>query len=449
MDQNNSHNKTQKQGRRISTDELIKYIKTNKEVLKTVKCIDLNDVPINVQPTSLEKTQFQNLVEVDYLPTNLSQIFKLNSGQKYLHAGCLRTINVKTKTLMVSFYSSILSCLIQQFFSAPLGEQINFTLKLLDRLKKDSCGTTYTELAYKRRYGWKPNDIENEINMNLVTQNVMKFVSDYFHINIFILNLEKDLLHFGGDEYIPYKRTIFLIKYPDGIFEPLFVGNTRAFTVDNEIIKEIRNDMDCVNVFNFTDKHVLGFEETEEELVLYLPKQDQIKLKVERPEEAYDKQKVAELNKKNEKIKNTSKKSTNTKNDFDSDQESNEVSDDNDEESIDSKQSSENKFVKDDFEYDEDMNAYDEREDSTDKKNTKKKIKQLSDDELEVKPKKVTKTKSKTDEKKTQQTYKESDINSSLKMDKLKEIAKELGLKTTGTKNVLIETIKNKLKNEK
>lgn len=415
MDQNNLNNKTNKCGKRISTEDLLKYIKTNKEIIKSIKFVDLNDSPVDNKKLVLEKNKLHELTEINYLPSKLSTIFKLENGQKYLHSGCLQSISQNDgQQLFVSFYSSILSCLIQNFFVSSLSEQILFTTKLLNRLKIESCGNTYEQQFYKKRYGWNSEDIKNDMNLNLITPKIMKFVSDFFHINIFILDLAKDSLHFGGNEYIPFKRTIFLIKYFDDTFEPLHCGNNRVFTVDNDLIKEIRNNLDCVNIFQFTDRHLLGFEETEEELINYLPKQTQIKIKKEKPEFEYDK-KIIENNK--------NKKSTNN---YDSDSDTNSI----------------NEHYSDIYsndEYDDDMNAYKEDSEEENVKLVNKKIKQLSDEEN---------TKQKKKSKQQIITYKLSDIKSTLKLDELKEIALNLGLSSKGTKAILIDAIKNKLNNK-
>lgn len=425
----NNKPQNQKVGKRISTDDLIKYIKIHKEGIKNVKYIDLNDVPEQKNPTSLEKAYFQNIVEVNYLPKNLSEIFKLNeSNKKYLHGGCLKTINFRNnKYFQISFFSSIISCLKQSFFSATISDQTIFITKLINRLMTESSGVRFTEFAYKKRYDWKKTDVQEDMGNNLFGPNIMKYVSDYFHINIFILDLDRDLLFFGGDEYVPYKRTLFLFKYPDGVFEPLFIGNSRAFTVDSDLIKEIRDNPDYVNVYNMTNKMSLGFEEMQEELIFYKPKKDKVKIKIEKPEEAYDK-------KKQEKIKEQAKKDKEKK---ESAKKNVKVEDSEESQNSDEK-------------YDEDMNAY--SEDSTEEnEEDNKKIKQLSDnndEEKEEKPVKATKKtiKNKSVEKESKTKYNIKDIKSTLKVAELKEIAKELGI-TIGkkTKDVLIEEIKNKL----
>jgi hypothetical protein len=473
-----------KQGKRISKDDLISYIKTNKDVLKNVKYVDLNEIQEKEKPTFLEKTQFQNLVEIDYFSPNLTQIFKLNSSnnRKYLHAGCLRTINTKTKTFQVSFFSSIISCLKPSFFSSPVSYQISFMNQFIERLKEESTGIKFNEFGYKKKYGWKVNDLKEYINDNQFGPNIYKYVSDYFHINIFILDLEKDLLFFGGDEYIPFKYNIFLLKYIDTTYEPIFVGGQRTFTAESDIVKElIRNNPDNVNVYHMANKMSLGFEESEEDLAIYKPKKDIVKSKEDwikdkiekdknKPEGIYDKkqqEKKAKERKTSEEVVKpnikfdlmTSVKSTKiikqTKTKKKSDNPVSYLSESKNEE------------------YDEDMNAFEECSEeeliNSDKSSIKpvKKIKQLSDVSEQynsdsdntskssefVKPtktlKQVLKKVNKTTKKESSK-YKVSDIKDSLKVNELKDIAKEIGIQIgKKTKAVLITEIKKVLTEKK
>lgn len=480
-----------KQGKRISKDDLISYIKTNKDVLKNVKYVDLNEIQEKEKPTFLEKTQFQNLVEIDYFPPNLTQIFKINSSNnhKYLHAGCLRTINTKTKTFQVSFFSSIMSCLKPSFFSSPVSYQISFMNQFIERLKEESTGIKFNEFGYKKKYGWKVNDLKEDINDNQFGPNIYKYVSDYFHINIFILDLEKDLLFFGGDEYIPFKYSIFLLKYSDMTYEPIFVGGQRTFAAESDIVKElIRNNPDNVNVYHMANKMSLGFEESEEDLAMYKPKkdivksrEDWIKDKIEKdktkPEGIYDKEqqeKKAKEQKTSEEVVKPTKPTKLTKPAQTSKQNKPKEKSNTPDSDL---SESENE------EYDEDMNAFEEgsEEDSanSDKSSVKpvKKIKQLSDvseqqDDSDsdntskssesVKPTKtskqvlkkeaINKVLKKVDKttKKESPKYKLSDIKDSLKVNELKDIAKEIGVQVgKKTKAVLITDIKKALTEKK
>jgi hypothetical protein len=299
----NANMRNQKIGKKISTIELIKFIESNKNEIKNIKFIDLNNSINNKEDEKilfLEKANFQEIIVINFLPYNLSNIF-LN--KQYLHAGCLKTIVYKdNKNYQVSFFTSIISCLKQSFLTSSSLDQKIFISHLIDRMSNESIGIKFSEFNYRNKYKWKRTYIQQEFSNNNFKPNIIKYTSDYFHINIFILDIEKDLLFFGGDEYIPFKKTIFLIKYPDNIFEPLFANNIRTFTVENELIIYLRNNKNIIKMYDLFNKTL--FDETFEDLTIYKPKKNIVKIKKERPEQAYDR-KILEKQKNTENAENT------------------------------------------------------------------------------------------------------------------------------------------------
>lgn len=271
------YNKATKTGKRINLDDLFTYIKKNKHIFKDVGCVDLNDTKDTTVYTSLEKLNFQDFRKVNYLPKNLANIFKLHSADfgKYIHAGTLKTINLKRQdvtNLQISLYSSIMTCLKQSFLSLPVSTQVDFISKLIDRLQNESKGSKYEEFCYARKYRWKKSDISNDITHSLSGGNIIKYLSDYFHINIFILDVDKDELYFGSDEYIPYKKSIFLLKYADETFEPFFTEQTKTFSISDKIIERIRSKSKNINVYVLCDNMDFKFQEVEEDLDWYSQK---------------------------------------------------------------------------------------------------------------------------------------------------------------------------------
>jgi hypothetical protein len=271
------YNKATKTGKRISLDDLFAFLKKNKQVFKDVGCVDLNDTKDTTVYTSLEKLNFQDFRKVNYLPKNLANIFKLHSADfgKYIHAGTLKTINLKRQdvaNLQISLYSSIMTCLKQSFLSLPVSTQVDFISKLIDRLQNESKGSKYEEFCYARKYRWKKSDISNDITHSLSGGNIIKYLSDYFHINIFVLDVDKDELYFGSDEYVPYKKSIFLLKYADETFEPFFTEQTKTFSITDKIMDRIRSKSKDVNVYILCDNMDFKFQEVEEDLDWYSQK---------------------------------------------------------------------------------------------------------------------------------------------------------------------------------
>jgi hypothetical protein len=146
--------KSQKCGERIGITELLNYLKTNKDTIKNIGCIDLNNVnntKNKIEETEISKLHFQDLKKINYLPENLANIFKLNSDNfhKYLHAGVLQNLSysyskhTESVKINVSLYSSILVCLRHTFLSQPSKYQEIFITKLIDRLKNDASGAKF------------------------------------------------------------------------------------------------------------------------------------------------------------------------------------------------------------------------------------------------------------------------------------------------------------------
>ena len=256
--------------KRITTKDLFQYIKNNSDTFKYVNCVDLNDTSCVDIIDTLDQLNFQDLKKVNYLPPTLANIFKLNSSSsyKYFHLGVLNLIDKHNVTL----FSSIISCLKHTFISYPISQQILFIEKFIKRLASDSKGHKYNMFGYKR-YNWKKTDLYNDITNNLFNSNIIKYISDYLHINIFILDIDKDALYFGGGEtYVPFKKTIFLLKYKDDSFEPFFTEQLKTFTVNDNIVKIIRNNISVVKCYILSTNIEFAnitFEETEENLQTY------------------------------------------------------------------------------------------------------------------------------------------------------------------------------------
>lgn len=433
--QNNQYSQQNavKTGKKINTDDLLKYIETNKETTKNVNVVDLNETVSEQNLTSIDKASFQSIQEIKFLPPKLAQIFKINST-KYLHAGCLRSVTIRNgkhqTNLQISLLSSIITCFHASFSTMPVVNQSTFIQKLFERLRIDSSGSKFTQFGYNKKYKWHKTEIETELLKCSYDGKVLKYLSDYFHINIFVLDLERDQLYYPGDEYIPFKNTIFVLKFADGTFEPISTQNIKVFSTQNQIINEIRENPDYVSVLNLGDKMSIGIEEIEEDLKQYIP-QEKVRVKHE---------KQSEIAEREEKEKNLTKKSD---------------------------------------EFDESMNAYTDSEDEKPQKKLKEKqanekqvlpkqnitlvIINTEDSKSEIsesessesedeKPAKIQKTKkieAKTEIKaeiKVEPKIKSSDVKSSMKIDELRKIATTLEISHVGkTKAILLAEIKENL----
>lgn len=436
---------TIKTGKRVSVEDLFKYIKSNKESFRTVGCVDLNDTKEDIQIIeNIERLHFQDSKKVNFLPKNLAHIFKFNSDNfhKYLHSGVFSNLNysydkrVEKVNINVSLYSSVITCLKQSFLSQPVSYQSNFITKFIDRLRVEIT-TSKSKTHYKKLYKWKNDELHTDLVHDITGCKIIKYLCDFLHINIFILDIDDDNLYYGGGEqYIPYKKNIFLLKYSNDIYEPFFTEHAKTFGVNEPIIKTIKQNISLIKIYQLSEQlkndFVSELEEIEENLDIYKTKYT----------ETYKDKTLTKILVKNNKSGNVE---TILGND-------------------DSKVSSKVK-PKDDS-YDETMNEYD---DDSDSNNTNiQKLNNISDSDNDSSSSEVSKKsnnvktsdhskenkKTKKLKKEKKQKYNLEDIKSSLKLEELRKIAKDIDVELTEildnkvkakTKSKLIEQIKEKL----
>ena len=83
----------------------------------------------------------------------------------------------------------------------------------------------YTKYNY-RTMGWTKKSLSNELQ-NLEHNNiVLRFIVDYFCINIFVINNDKVEIIYSGDKFNKYKNSIFLY-YDNSSYYPIVNNNNQ------------------------------------------------------------------------------------------------------------------------------------------------------------------------------------------------------------------------------
>jgi hypothetical protein len=222
--------------KKISIPDLIEFIKKNIKIINKIGSINLDDVYSEPKSSSekntLEQLEFQDMKKVTFLPEKLNKLFDCENV-KFIHCGVLKNINDGSNS-NISFYSSIFTCLKQTFISQFVSSQNNFILTFLKRICSEIKGR-----QYNKKYKLCRIEICNNISKNIIDSKVIKFISDFLHINIFILDIVSDVLLFFDDSFVPYKKSVFLIKYDKVNFEPIFSEHTKFFTISDNLIKNI------------------------------------------------------------------------------------------------------------------------------------------------------------------------------------------------------------------
>lgn len=250
--------------KKITTEKLIEYIKKNSEQIQSIDFVDLNPVK-EVEVKELKKLQFQDVRTIKFLPSVFDTFFNL-SENKYLHAGVLEKVPSYNE-INISLFSSIIVCLRQSFLSQNLPYQQKFISSFIDCLRNDSRKFNY------QKYNWGKNDLYDCIQKGFIGSNIIKYLSDYLCINIFVLSMEDQRLMFGGgDEYVPYKKTIFLIHYEGNTFEPMYTEHTKFFSCSDDIIKTIRSNKNQIKAYKLHPDMNTSLVESDENMDTYYHK---------------------------------------------------------------------------------------------------------------------------------------------------------------------------------
>jgi len=256
-------------GKKISLDDLINFIKHNSQIIQSIGCVDLSptDTIISNVSDSIQILKFQDSKKINFLPKNLFSIFNPHTNM-LSHTGVRISTGEPVET-NTSLFSSILFCLREHFITLSVEHQNRFIKVFVDRLVKEYSVSLFTKNNYKS-YGWKKYDLENDLKRGIVGKNVIKSLADFTHINIFVLDIEEDKLYYAnGENYVPYKKNIFLIKYSDNTFEPIYSEKSKYFCYGDPIIQHIIESKKLVEPYNFTSKLSVEFNLVEENLEPY------------------------------------------------------------------------------------------------------------------------------------------------------------------------------------
>lgn len=244
-------------GEKLTFESLLKFIENNKEYL--LNPINNSDNEFeeddqnfedNILLTIDEKKEDKEMKmlglgdvdKIDYISTNLKKIF--HEDLNLIRAGVLS--NIPKLDNNVSFVSSIITCLISNFNMKPQSEQINYIKCVIEQVNKNFINFYTSE--YKK-LGWDKNTVFKDLQSLKLNYKTLKIYTDYFHVNIFLLNLKEDKLYFTNNIFIPFKKNLFLIQINENVFEPIFFNEKKFLQHNYEIINTIINNNNLVSIF--------------------------------------------------------------------------------------------------------------------------------------------------------------------------------------------------------
>jgi hypothetical protein len=234
------------QGKRIDLNDIIKFIEKNKQFIDNPQ-IEILDINESYTEKRIQEVRYNLLSDLNDLPTNLTAVF--GSINSFKRIGTVHLVTTPAD-INVSLISSILYLLSDDFIRLNESSQIEFTETFIRRIHKESR-KKFAEYGYDK-LGWDHRDFINNVKCFNLGKDLLRYVTDFLHINIFILDIDMDSLVYVGEKtYIKNKKNIFLIKHTSGTFEPVFATDCNNFDHNTSIIKKLLNSkflverMDC------------------------------------------------------------------------------------------------------------------------------------------------------------------------------------------------------------
>jgi hypothetical protein len=191
---------------------------------------------------------------INDFPPRLKQIFDpfISNLER---CGNMKTYNNKNeeKNHNISLFYSILFCILDSFnFELSDNKQIKLIYDFRDKLIKDINRLNLYEKFKYKNIGWTKNELIKSINNFKNNKMVIRFLSDYFHINIFLLDIQDDKIYaiFKEEYFNIFKMNLFLV-FHNNMFEPMILTKHTLLNYNDEPLKKLINvDKLTINIFN-------------------------------------------------------------------------------------------------------------------------------------------------------------------------------------------------------
>jgi len=136
----------------------------------------------------------------------------------------------------ISLFSSVLACIKEDYLSISKEQQYKYIDCLITNILNNlSTIEIFKELEYDL-LGWNSVDIIKNLKTYTPSNQIIRILADYFHINILIIDIINDQVY-STSIINRFKKTILLINVDKNFYEPCFYK-----TINNKITKIYDNN---------------------------------------------------------------------------------------------------------------------------------------------------------------------------------------------------------------
>ena len=253
-----------KSDKKLCLEDLIEYLKYQPQSNILNPIINQNQDQQIIENNNNLEPNLGEFINLNLEP--LSDLNKIFKNFKFKRYGVIKSCYGKLKFYSnLSFLSSLMICINDSFIYLDEDAQVEY-LKCIKEYIYDSFNLTffgsnnYKELT--KEFNFDRETISKNLYNFELSRNEICVISDLFHINIFLADIARNKLFFTGHKFIPFKKNIFLLKKPDGFFEPLSLDN-KFYINDDNFINYILENKNNIELFYKYEKQPIFSIHTE------------------------------------------------------------------------------------------------------------------------------------------------------------------------------------------
>jgi hypothetical protein len=264
---------------RLTLNRLMSYlIDMTKKFETDENNYELSKFKHDLIDSKFETLEFGEVCNLGGLPKRLQEIFDpfLTDMKR------VGVIESNEKKNNISLLYSLLYCIKSDFLDISNDKKINCVDELNTKMLTDFYSNDLFKKYGYADLGWQKKEIEEALLKYKNNMLVLRFLADYFNINIFLMSVNEDKIYavYPEEHYIMFKPSL-ILSFCDGVFEPITFGNVNLWKYTDEPLRKLINvDKKLITVLNvdFTskdkdgDQEVIMFEMGSNDLTKFLPK---------------------------------------------------------------------------------------------------------------------------------------------------------------------------------
>ena len=218
----------QNRGKRITTEDLIEYIEKNYKIKETPIMLEFEEEIVEENDDEIFSLHKNEEKIIKFGSPNLSKIF----GEYKLKREGVNKSTIFGKN--ISFFSSLLTCLLSNFSSL---DSTNQAKKINELIKLLTVGISTMSIEYKK-IKLNSKTLLDQLKTYTTSKQIIKLTADQFEINIFVIDYKHDNIYVVNP-ISKFMKSILLIIPEEENFEPVSYENIKVFNCDSFLAQHL------------------------------------------------------------------------------------------------------------------------------------------------------------------------------------------------------------------